>query len=124
MRARELLFGFADLSRAADQPGDSRTRLSTELDAVRGYLALEQARFGARLQVEIDVPQELHGLSVSPMALIDAVRAAVQRDIEPLPEGGLLKVTAVRVGAGAELHVRAGDRDPVVVTAVPLGATV
>src|SRR5206468_4184554 len=44
-RARELLFGFADLSRAADQPGDARARLGGELDAVRGYLALEQARF-------------------------------------------------------------------------------
>ena len=123
-RARELLFGFADLSRAADQPGDARARLGTELDAVRGYLALEQARFGARLRVEIDVPQQLHGLSVTPMALITAVRDAVQRDIEQLPDGGVLSVTAVPAGEGAELHVRGGAGAPVVVAVSPLGATV
>ena len=131
-RARELLFGFADLSRAADQPGDARARLGGELDAVRGYLALEQARFGARLRVEIDVPQHLHGLSVTPMALITAVRDAVQRDIEPLPDGGVLSVTAVPAPdndtedgtEGAELHIRGGAGDAVVVAASPLGATV
>ena len=54
-RARELLFGFADLSRAADQPGDATSTLDQELDAVRGYLQLEQARFGRRLRVELDL---------------------------------------------------------------------
>jgi hypothetical protein len=123
-RARELLFGFADLSRAADQPGDARARLGSELDAVRGYLALEQARFGARLRVEIDVPQQVHGLSVTPMALIAAVRDAVQRHIEPLPDGGVLSVTAAEAGEGVELHVRGGTGDPVVVAASPLGTAV
>jgi hypothetical protein len=66
----------------------------------------------------------LHGLVVAPMALITAVRDAVQREIEPLPEGGLLSVTAVAAGEGCELHVRCGDGAAVVVTAVPLGATV
>lgn len=123
-RARELLFGFADLSRAADQAGDVRVPLDRELDAVRGYLALEQARFGSRLLVEIDVPESLHGLSVAPMAVITAVRDAVQRDIEPLEEGGVLAVTAVPAGAGCELHIRGGSGTPVVVAAVPTGATV
>lgn len=123
-RARELLFGFADLSRAADQPGDARSPLGRELEAVRGYLGLEQARFGARLRVEIDVPEALHRLVVAPMALITAVRDAVQRDIEPLPDGGVLSLTAAPAGEGCELHVRGGEGDAVVVTAAPLGASV
>ncbi|MDN5857771.1 MAG: histidine kinase [Pseudonocardia sp.] len=123
-RARELLFGFADLSRAADQPGDARSPLGRELEAVRGYLALEQARFGDRLRVEIEVPPSLHALVVAPMALITAVRDAVQRDIEPLPEGGVLSVTAVPAGDVCELHVRGGDGATVPVAAAPLDATV
>jgi hypothetical protein len=78
------------------------------------------------------VPQHLHGLSITPMALITAVRDAVQRDIEPLPDGGVLSVTAVPtpdagtddVPEGAELRVRGGAGDAVVVAASPLGATV
>ena len=67
-RARELLFGFADLSRVADQPGDATSTLGRELDAVRGYLQLEQARFGKRLRVELDLGPGLDRVPVRPMA--------------------------------------------------------
>ena len=59
-RARELLVGFADLSRATDRPADAPSTLGHELAVVRDYLALEQARFGKRLRVEIDVDRALH----------------------------------------------------------------
>ena len=59
-RARELLVGFADLSRATDRPADTPSTLGHELAVVRDYLALEQARFGKRLRVEIDVDRALH----------------------------------------------------------------
>ena len=59
-RARELLVGFADLSRATDRPADTPSTLGHELAVVRDYLALEQARFGKRLRVEIDVDPALH----------------------------------------------------------------
>ncbi len=108
-RARELLFGFADLSRAADQSGDAATTLGRELAAVRGYLQLEQARFGRRLRVELDVGAGLHHLPVRPLLLLDAVRAAVQQGIEPLPDGGVLAVVARPSGDGCTVMVRGGD---------------
>ena len=57
---RELLLGFADLTRAADRPEGAPGTLGDELAAVRAYLQLEQARFGRRLQVEIAVDEGLH----------------------------------------------------------------
>ena len=86
-RARELLFGFADLSRAADQPGDATSTLGQELDAVRGYLQLEQARFGKRLRVELDLDTGLDRVPVRPMLVLDAVRAAVQQRHRAAPGG-------------------------------------
>lgn len=118
-RARELLFGFADLSRAADQPGDSTTTLGAELDAVRAYLRLEQARFGARLRVELHVDPALRGFPLPPLRVLDAVRAAVQQEIEPLAEGGLLAVVATPAGQGCRVEIRAGSAAPVVVTLDP-----
>ncbi|MHA6625145.1 ATP-dependent DNA ligase [Pseudonocardia sichuanensis] len=106
MRARELLMGFADLSRAADQAGT--TTLGEELAAVHGYLQLEQARFGARLQVAVDVAADLHATPVPPMQVLTAVRDAVQRDIEPRPEGGLLTLAARAVEGGCEVSVKGG----------------
>lgn len=109
-RARELLIGFADLSRAADRVGAST--LGAELAAVHGYLQLEQARFGERLQVAVDVAPALHPVPVTPLQLLAAVREAVQRDIEPRPEGGLLTVAARPVEGGCEVSVTGGSAAP------------
>jgi bifunctional non-homologous end joining protein LigD len=106
-RARDLLIGFADLSRAADQVGGST--LGDELAAVHGYLQLEQARFGRRLQVAVDVAPTLHPIPVTPMQILAAVREAVQHDIEPRPEGGLLTLAARPVEGGCEVRVTSGS---------------
>jgi bifunctional non-homologous end joining protein LigD len=106
-RARDLLMGFADLSRAADQVGGST--LGNELAAVHEYLQLEQARFGRRLRVEVDVAPALHPIPVTPMQVLAAVREAVQRDIEPRPEGGLLTLAARPVEGGCEVRVTGGS---------------
>ena len=108
-RARELLLGFADLTRAADRPDGVPGTLGDELAAVRAYLQLEQARFGRRLQVEIAVDEGLHALPMAPRRVLDAVRAVVQQRIEPRPDGGTVTVTAERAGAGC--LVRVGERD-------------
>ena len=105
-RARDLLIGFADLSRAADRVGGST--LGDELAAVHGYLQLEQARFGRRLQVAVDVEPTLHPIPVTPMQILAAVREVVQRDIEPRPEGGLLTLAARPVEGGCEVRVTGG----------------
>jgi bifunctional non-homologous end joining protein LigD len=106
-RARELLMGFADVSRAADQAGAST--LGHELAAVQGYLQLEQARFGPRLRVAVDVAPALHPIPVTSMQVLAAVRDAVQRDIEPRPEGGLLTLAARPVDGGCEVSVAGGS---------------
>jgi LytS/YehU family sensor histidine kinase len=99
--------GFADLSRAADHVGGST--LGDELAAVHGYLQLEQARFGRRLRVAVDVAPGLHPIPVTPMQILAAVRDAVQRDIEPRPEGGLLTLAARPVEGGCEVQVTSGS---------------
>jgi hypothetical protein len=118
-RARELLFGFADLSRANDREGMST--LGQELDAVRGYLELERARFGARLQVEMDVEGGLEPVPVTAMQVLHVVRRAVQEEIEPLPNGGTLTVVVRRTPPGCAITVTAGAGTPamLLLTAVP-----
>jgi bifunctional non-homologous end joining protein LigD len=108
-RARELLLGFADLTRAADRPEGVPGTLGDELAAVRAYLQLEQARFGPRLRVEIVVDEGLDPLPMAPRRVLDAVRAVVQQRIEPRPGGGTVTVTAERAGAGC--LVRVTERD-------------
>jgi hypothetical protein len=123
MRARELLVGFADLSRATDRPAGTPSTLGDELSSVRDYLALEQARFGKRLRVEIAVDPALYGAPVEPLRLLSAVRDAVQRDIEPRAQGGVLTVAAALAGHACTVTVSTGGGEPRVLS-LPAPATV
>lgn len=118
LRARELLFGFADLSRTADGPPEST--LGRELETVRAYLAIEQARFGARLGVTTEVEQGVEPVPVPTMAVLSMVRDAVQRGIEPRREGGVLALSVRRVDAGCEVVVTAAAGEPAVLV-LPTG---
>jgi bifunctional non-homologous end joining protein LigD len=115
-RARELLVGFADLSRATDRPTDAPSTLAHELATVRDYLALEQARFGRRLRVEIDVDTALLAAPVEPLRLLAIVRDAVQRDIEPRAQGGVLSVIARPADDGCVVTVTGGAGEPRLLT--------
>lgn len=109
-RARDLLLGFADLTRAADQAGGPSSTLGRELAAVAAYLKLEQARFGRRLAVDVEVDSALHGVAVPPMRVLAAVRAVVQQRIEPRPGGGTLVLRAEPAGGGVVVQV--GEHGP------------
>ncbi|GAA4707389.1 hypothetical protein GCM10023215_55370 [Pseudonocardia yuanmonensis] len=103
-QARELLLGFADLSRTADRVGTPEIPLADELAAVRAYLAIEKARFGRRLEAEVTVGEglaaQLRDLSVAPLQVLVLVRETVQQQIEPRPEGGAVTVHVAADGAG------------------------
>ena len=124
-RARELLLGFADVSRAADLPEDATSTLARELDAVRGYLRLEQARFGKRLRVRLEVDPTApppDGVAVRPMQLLALVRALVQTGIEPRPDGGELAVLVGPDAAGCRVEVHGPDHPPTVLVLELSGA--
>jgi bifunctional non-homologous end joining protein LigD len=118
-RARELLLGFADLTRATDQAtsaAEATSTLGAELATVHHYLQLEQARFGKRLRSSVDVDPALHPLPVRPLAVLAAVRSVVQQQIEPRPEGGSVTVSAEVVDGDCVLRVVDEDvAEPVIV---------
>lgn len=115
-RARELLLGFAELSRAADRADTGDIPLADELDAVRAYLSIEGARFGRRLEFSVGMEPGLEEVRIVPLQLLDAVKATVQQRIEPRPEGGRLAVRAAVAGLQCVVTVTdEGHPDPVVI---------
>ncbi|WP_165438377.1 histidine kinase [Pseudonocardia sediminis] len=124
-RARELLLGFADLSRAADRAGEASIPLADELGAVRAYLMIERTRFGKRLDAGVETDDALADAPVPPLAVLAAVRAAVQQWVEPDPDGGAVRVTTRpgRAGGAPTCLVTAwtaGSPAPVTVLALDL----
>jgi two-component system, LytTR family, sensor histidine kinase LytS len=77
-RARKLVLAFADHLRSRlARPGDFIT-LEEELRHVRSYLELEQARFGAQLEVRIDADQAALGVRLPPLLVQPLVENAIK----------------------------------------------
>ena len=79
--------------------------LKQELAFVEGYLGIEKARLGERLQVVIDVPEELEALEIPPLSLQVLVENAVKHGVGSLEAGGLVRVGARRGNRGLMLFV-------------------
>ncbi|MBP2368199.1 ATP-dependent DNA ligase [Pseudonocardia parietis] len=122
-RARELLLGFADLSRAADRAEEPAIRLDEELAAVRAYLQIEWTRFGARLHAEVDDPGTAGAdpaAAVPPLAVLAAVRRGVQEQIEPAAGGGALHVRLTAATCRVEVRPVQPGGDPAAAAGAPL----
>jgi two-component system sensor histidine kinase AlgZ len=93
VRAREMCIRLSDFLRSTLGLGE-RASISwrEELQLARTYLEVEQVRFGARLNVEMDVDEECGDCMVPPLLLQPLIENAVKHGIATLVEGGTIKV--------------------------------
>ena len=95
---------FRSVIEASDQP---TVPLKEELAFVEAYLGIEQARFGERLKVRVDVPEDLESAPVLPLSLQVLVENAVKHGVAPLERGGEVRISAKR--EGPDLLVEVSD---------------
>ena len=94
-KAREMCILLADFLRTTLRLGGKETiTLEEELALVRGYLAIEKVRFGARVHMEEEVDKEATGLLLPPLLLQPLVENAIRHGIANLPEGGTIRLAA------------------------------
>jgi len=93
-RARELLVEFADFTRYSFRRHGDFTTLSEELQSIRRYLVLEQARFGERLEVTLRVAPEVLPVRVPFLSVQPLVENAVRHGLERKPGVGHVTITA------------------------------
>ena len=122
-RARDLLLEFADFTRYAFRRGGTFTTLAEELGNIEHYLALEQARFGDRLQVSLLVAPEVLSIAVPYLAIQPLVENAVHHGLESKEGVGHVSITASDLGSEAEIVVEDDGigSEPDVVRAVLAG---
>lgn len=100
--------------------------LQEEQELLQPYLELQRLRFADRLEVEVDIPNEVLGASVPDLILQPLVENALQHGIESMPGKGSVRIRARRSGEFLELEVAddgAGPDREAVADGIGLGAT-
>ncbi|MBV7274514.1 response regulator [Clostridium sp. PL3] len=105
VKAKELILDLSDYLRGSFdfESREGNTTLKKELDIVRAYLSIEQARFRDRLCVEFivdDVDCTIPMLCVQPL-----VENAVRHGIMPMLEGGKIYIVVLDKGNYARISV-------------------
>jgi two-component system sensor histidine kinase AlgZ len=98
-RAEGVLEDLAELFRVALTNTGEAVTLSEEVELAQRYLAIEQIRFGSRLQVTWELDPDAGEARVPPLLLQPLVENAVRHGVEPAPDGGVIRIrTRVKLG--------------------------
>jgi two-component sensor histidine kinase len=84
----------ATLPAMRDHSGNNLRSLGQELAVIQPYLEIQKMRMEDRLQTSIDVPEGLKSAVMPSMMIQSLVENAIQHGLEPMPQGGQLRVSA------------------------------
>jgi two-component system sensor histidine kinase AlgZ len=104
-QAETALEDMADLFRMAMSDARDLVPLQKEIQLSKQYIALEQMRMGERLQVNWQMQDLPEDAMIPQLLLQPLLENAVYHGIEPLPQGGSIKVELRRNGDELQLKV-------------------
>jgi two-component system, LytTR family, sensor histidine kinase AlgZ len=92
-RAREMAIRLSDFLRNTLGLGEKASILwRDEMELARTYLEVEKVRFGARLNVEVNVREECNDCQVPPLVLQPLIENAIRHGIATMVDGGTVRV--------------------------------
>jgi signal transduction histidine kinase len=103
--ADEMITNLSELLRLSLEVGEQEVSLRRELEILDCYLAIEQARFGPRLQVERQIDAATLDALVPALVLQPIVENAVRHGVEPRAARGTITLRAERVAEALRLTV-------------------
>lgn len=91
--AVSMIVGLSEfLRRALDDSHRSQVTLAEEVEYLQRYLDLQKVRFGERLQVSMDIPEELLRAQVPNLLLQPLVENAIKHGIAKRAAGGAVRI--------------------------------
>jgi len=103
-KAEKAIEDLADLFRASLKEQNIHT-LENEIEITRSYLDIEKLRLGERLQIDWNTDNSLFDAEIPALSLQPLVENAIYHGIEPIPDGGKIRISAQRDGEHLRLEV-------------------
>ncbi len=103
--AERLLEDLSDLFRHALTEQGESVSLADEIALAQRYLAIEQVRFGDRIQVQWALDDQAAQARLPPLLLQPLVENAVKHGVEPSAQGGQIKISTQRRGTTVVIKV-------------------
>ncbi|MBW2095544.1 MAG: sensor histidine kinase [Deltaproteobacteria bacterium] len=106
-KARGLILELSTYLRRNLRENQSVIPVAEELQQVRSYLSIEQARFGDRIRVSVDVEEGCQDWPVPPLIIQPLVENAIKHGICGREDGGSIRVGIAR--SNGELSISVDD---------------
>lgn len=103
-RAKKLIVSLGTYFRNSLLQKDSFVRLQDELKQIGAYLELEKARFEDRLQIIIDIPEDID-CSLPQFILQPLVENAIKHGVLPMENGGNVYIKASKISNETEIQI-------------------
>ncbi len=103
-KAEKAIEDLSDLFRASLKEQNIHT-LENEIEITRSYLDIEKLRLGERLQIDWNTDNSLFDAEIPALSLQPLVENAIYHGIEPIPDGGKIRISAQRDGEHLKLEV-------------------
>jgi len=103
--ARRMVVNLAEIFRYFLQSDKTFVPLAEEMEIVRAYLEVEQARLGIRLQLEIRIDPDIEQVPIPVLSIQPLVENAIKHGIAARTEPGRLRITAGRQGEELRISV-------------------
>ncbi|MBU5483387.1 histidine kinase [Clostridium sp. MSJ-11] len=94
-KARELILDLSNYFRSTLNRDEEFLTLKEEIEFLNSYLSIENARFGDRLKVNIDIPANLLEYKIPVFILQPLIENSIKHGILPKPSGGNIDVRVV-----------------------------
>lgn len=104
-KAREIIMDLSTYLRYNLENTSNLVPLHKELSQVSTYINIEKARFGDKISVICDVPQEFLDIKVPPLIIQPLVENSIKHGILKRREGGLVQILAKQENKGCVIII-------------------
>lgn len=94
VKAKKLIIDLSNYFRQTLNREEDFVPLRDEIDFINSYLSIEKARFGERLKLNIDIPEDMMNVKMPVFILQPIIENSIKHGILPKPLGGSVTVKA------------------------------